>query len=45
VKFTVEQNLRPDARGGSAPCFHAQFDRIELPVPYTVAMHFQTTVR
>src|SRR2546421_1879991 len=44
VKFTVEQNLRPDAQGGSAPFFRTQLDRIELPEPYTVVMHFKTSV-
>jgi peptide/nickel transport system substrate-binding protein len=44
VKFTVEQNLRPDAQGGSAPFFRTQLDRIELPEPYTVVMHFKTPV-
>ena len=30
VKFTVEQHLRPDAQGGSAPFFRTQLERIEL---------------
>src|SRR6266545_4366404 len=34
VKFTVEQNLRPDVQGGSAPFYRAQLDRIELPDKY-----------
>src|SRR3989440_3649112 len=42
VKFTVEQNLRPDAQGGSAPFFPTQLDRIELPDKYTVVMQFKT---
>jgi len=44
VKFTVEQNLRPDAQGGSAPFFHSQLDSIELPDKYTVVMRFKTPV-
>ncbi|MGH6690415.1 MAG: ABC transporter substrate-binding protein, partial [Gammaproteobacteria bacterium] len=41
VKYTVEQNLRPDAQGGSAPFFRINLDRIELPDKYTVVMHFK----
>jgi peptide/nickel transport system substrate-binding protein len=41
VKFTVEQNLRPDVPGGSAPFFRGQLDRIETPDPHTVVMHFK----
>jgi peptide/nickel transport system substrate-binding protein len=44
VKFTIEQNLRPDVQGGSAPFFRAQLDRIELPDKYTVLMHFKAPV-
>ena len=41
VKFTVEQNLKPDSQGGSAPFFRSQLDRIETPEKYTVMMHFK----
>jgi peptide/nickel transport system substrate-binding protein len=44
VKFTVEQNLRPDVPGGSAPFFRAQLDRIETPDRLTVVMHFKSRV-
>jgi hypothetical protein len=44
VKFTVEQNLRPDAQGGSALFFHSQLDSLELPDKYTVVMRFKTPV-
>jgi peptide/nickel transport system substrate-binding protein len=41
VKFTIEQNLRPDVPGGSAPFFRSQLDRIETPDKSTVVMHFK----
>ena len=41
VKFTVEQHLRPDAQGGSAPFFRTQLERIGLPDKYTVVMQFK----
>ena len=41
VKFTVEQNLKPDAQGGTAPYLRANLDRIELPDKHTVVMHFK----
>ena len=41
VKFTVEQNLKPDVPGGSAPFFRAQLDRVETPDKHTVALHFK----
>jgi peptide/nickel transport system substrate-binding protein len=41
VKFTIEQNLRPDVQGGSAPFFRINLDRIELPDKHTVVMHFK----
>jgi peptide/nickel transport system substrate-binding protein len=44
VKFTVEQNLRPDVPGGSAPFFRGQLDRIETPDKLTVVMHFKNRV-
>ena len=44
VKFTVEQNLKPDSQGGSAPFFRMHLDRIETPDKYTVAMHFKNRV-
>jgi len=44
VKFTVEQNLRPDVPGGSAPFFRGQLDRIETPDKLTVVMHFKRPV-
>jgi len=44
VKFTVEQNLKPDAQGGSAPFFRQQLDRIETPDKHTVVMHYKNKV-
>jgi peptide/nickel transport system substrate-binding protein len=44
VKFTVEQNIKPDAGGGSAPFFRGQLDRIETPDKLTVVMHFKNRV-
>jgi peptide/nickel transport system substrate-binding protein len=44
VKFTVEQNLKPDVPGGSAPFFRNQLDRIETPDKHTVVMHFKNRV-
>ena len=44
VKFTVEQNMRPDVPGGSAPFFRAHLERIETPDKYTVVMHFKNRV-
>jgi len=44
VKFTVEQNAKPDSGGGSAPFFRAQLDRIEIPDRLTVVMHFKNRV-
>jgi ABC-type transport system substrate-binding protein len=44
VKFTVEQNRRPDVPGGSAPFFRGQLDRIETPDKLTVVMHFKNRV-
>jgi peptide/nickel transport system substrate-binding protein len=44
VKFTVEQHLRPDVPGGSAPFFRGQLDRIETPDKHTVVMHFKNRV-
>ena len=44
VKFTVEQNMKPDAQGGSAPFFRAHLDRIETPDKHTVVMHFKERV-
>jgi peptide/nickel transport system substrate-binding protein len=41
VKFTVEQNLKPDSQGGSAPFFRGQLERIETPDKQTVVMHFK----
>ncbi len=41
VKFTIEQNLKPDAQGGSAPFFRINLDRIETPDKYTVVMYFK----
>jgi peptide/nickel transport system substrate-binding protein len=41
VKFTVEQHLRPDVPGGSAPFFRGQLDRIETPDKRTVVLHFK----
>ena len=41
VKFTVEQHLRPDVQGGSAPFFRSQLDRIETPDKLTVVLHFK----
>ena len=44
VKFTVEQNLKPDSGGGSAPFFRTNLDRIETPDKLTVVMHFKNRV-
>ena len=44
VKFTVEQNLKPDSQGGSAPFFRAHLERIETPDKHTVVMHFKNRV-
>jgi len=44
VKFTVEQNVKPDSGGGSAPFFRSQLDRIETPDKLTVVMHFKNRV-
>ena len=44
VKFTVEQNLKPDSQGGSAPFFRMHLERIETPDKYTVVMHFKNRV-
>ena len=41
VKFTIEQNLRPDSPGGSAPFFRINLDRIEIPDKYTIVLHFK----
>ncbi len=41
VKFTVEQNLKPDAPGGSAPFFRRYLDRIEIPARHTLVMYFK----
>jgi hypothetical protein len=37
VKFTVEQNLKPDSAGGSAPFFRGNLDRIETPDKLTTS--------
>jgi peptide/nickel transport system substrate-binding protein len=42
VKYTVEQNLKPDAIGGSAYFFRNHLDRIETPDKLTVVMHFKS---
>jgi peptide/nickel transport system substrate-binding protein len=42
VKFTVEQHLKPDAQGGSAPFFRNNLDRIETPDKLTLVLHFKT---
>ena len=44
VKFTVEQNLKPDSGGGSAPFFRANLDRIETPDKLTMVLHFKNRV-
>jgi ABC-type transport system substrate-binding protein len=41
VKFTVEQNLKPDAQGGSAPYFRRYLDRIDTPDKHTIVMSFK----
>lgn len=41
VKFTIEQNLRPDVPGGSAPFFRINLDRIEIPDKHTIVLHFK----
>jgi peptide/nickel transport system substrate-binding protein len=42
VKFTVEQNLKPDAQDSTAPYLRANLDRIETPDKLTIMMHFKT---
>jgi len=44
VKFTVEQNLKPNATGGSAPFFRDQLEKIETPDKYTAVMFFKSPV-
>src|SRR5260370_1101841 len=44
VKFHVEQNVKPDSAGGSAPFFRRYLDRIETPDKHTVVMHFKDRV-
>jgi peptide/nickel transport system substrate-binding protein len=44
VKFTVEQHLKPDAQGGSAPFFRNNLERIETPDKHTVVLHFKNRV-
>jgi len=44
VKFTVEQNMKPDASGGSSPFFRRYLDRVETPDKLTVVMHFKERV-
>ena len=44
VKFTVEQNMKPDAGGGSAPFFRNNLERIETPDKLTVVLHFKNRV-
>jgi peptide/nickel transport system substrate-binding protein len=44
VKFTVEQNLKPDSGGGSAPFFRNNLERIETPDKLTVVLHFKNRV-
>jgi len=44
VKFTVEQNVKPDSGGGSARFFRLNLDRIETPDKLTVVMHFKNRV-
>ncbi len=41
VKFTIEQNLKPDSPGGSAPFFRINLERIEIPDKYTIVLHFK----
>src|SRR4249920_1396906 len=41
VKFTVEQNMKPVAAGGSAPFFRNNLERIETPDKLTVVRHFK----
>jgi peptide/nickel transport system substrate-binding protein len=44
VKFTVEQHLKPDSQGGSAPFFRNNLDRLETPDKLTLVMHFKNRV-
>ncbi len=44
VKFTVEQHLKPDSQGGSAPFFRNNLDRIETPDKLTLVLHFKNRV-
>jgi peptide/nickel transport system substrate-binding protein len=41
VKFTVEQSLKPDSQGGSAPFFRDQLASIQTPDPYTIVFNFK----
>src|SRR5438132_13581307 len=43
VKFTVDQNLKPDSRGGWAPLFRTHLDRIATLGKGTVVMHIRTS--
>jgi peptide/nickel transport system substrate-binding protein len=43
VKYTIEQNLRPDAVGlQAAPLFKVNLEKIETPDKYTIVMHFKS---
>jgi peptide/nickel transport system substrate-binding protein len=44
VKFTIEQHLKPDSAGGSAPFFRSQLEKIEIPNKYTIHLHFKSPV-
>jgi peptide/nickel transport system substrate-binding protein len=44
VKFTVEQHLKPDSQGGSAPFFRNNLERIETPDKLTLVLHFKNRV-
>ncbi len=38
VKFTLEQNLKPDSQGFTAPTFRLLLEKIETPDKYTVVL-------
>jgi peptide/nickel transport system substrate-binding protein len=42
VKFSLDQNLRPDATGLAVPFFNSHVDRIEAPDRYTVVVRLKS---
>src|SRR5260370_7571884 len=45
VKFTVEQNMKPDAGGGSAPFFRNNLQRVQTPPNPTAVRRFKNPAR